>query len=154
MKIRTVAEIVLNVEDLVGSVSFYKQALGLTVHSEEAHELPGPNATGKPTIVFLTLFDAETPLAQDRHPPMLVLIDSVRHAFAGKRLGRVQRGRTALNHFALEIDADDFNATRTHLESLGLSPSIVEFDRLNARGMFFKDPEGNTIELIAPLANR
>jgi len=56
--------------------------------------------------------------------------------------------RSSLNHLAFEIDESDFTAEKQRLEALGLAVRVFDFPHMRAKGLFFKDPEGNLIELI------
>jgi hypothetical protein len=56
--------------------------------------------------------------------------------------------RSALNHLAFEIDESDFTAEKQRLEALGPAVRIFDFPQMQAKGMFFNEPEGNLIELI------
>jgi catechol 2,3-dioxygenase-like lactoylglutathione lyase family enzyme len=120
--------------------SFYEETLGFGFHSQ----LP----EREPTIVFLTICDRGTALAQGGHPEMLVLIDAARHGPAKGRFDAIERRRSTLNHLAFEIDEHEYDAARQRLEDLGLAPTAREFDFLRAKALFFEDPEGNLLELI------
>ncbi len=56
--------------------------------------------------------------------------------------------RSSLNHLAFEIDAVNFEAEKQRLEARGLTVRTREFPHMQAKGLFFEDPEGNVIELI------
>lgn len=139
-RIRSVAEVVLNVRDIARMRSFYQATLGFALHSQ----FPDND----PTIVFLTIGDRGTPLARGGHPEMLALIDPARHPPAGGRFDAIAARRSTLNHLAFEIDEDEYEAARKRLENLGLAPTAREFDFLRAKALFFEDPEGNLLELI------
>lgn len=49
---------------------------------------------------------------------------------------------------AFEIALDDFELERNRLVQLGLEVVTREFVWSHARALFFRDPEGNSIELI------
>ena len=146
-----VAEVVLNARDLPALRDFYTRTLGFTVAAEECHETSaGHDPQGQPTICFLKIADSQTPLGADRHPPFLVLIDYRRHASARARgISDPIPSASGLNHLAFEISPDSYAAHRDHLKQLGLQPTETQFPNLNARALFFEDPEGNTLELIA-----
>lgn len=144
-----VSEIVLSVGDLPAMRAFYRDVLGFALHSEASHT-NGPDAdtAGDPTITFLTIRDLETPLGRNGHPQMLVLIDYRRHVFARKRFTGLDPAQSSLNHLAFEIPPDSYGVHLVRFETLGLAPIETTFPALQARAMFIKDPESNTIELI------
>jgi catechol 2,3-dioxygenase len=55
---------------------------------------------------------------------------------------------STLDHFAFEISADAYASERARLEQLGLAVRTREFPDLHWRGLFFADPEGNTVEFV------
>ena len=143
-----VAEIVLSVADLPLMRGFYHRVLGFPIHSEASLEQEGPaDPDGEPTISFLTIKELDTPLGP-LHPQLLALIDYRRHVHARKRLIGHDVHRTTLNHLAFEIPPDSYDAHLARLKQLQLNPVESEFPAMNARAIFFKDPEGNTLELI------
>ena len=90
----------------------------------------------------------DTPLGRNLHPQVLALIDYRRHVFAKPRFDGRDVRRSTLNHLAFEILLEDYESEFERLEGLGLNPVRTEFPNLKARAIFFKDPEGNTLELI------
>ncbi len=148
-----VAEIVLSVADLPLMRSFYQRALGFPIHSEASLEMDGPHdPLGEPTISFLTIKELHTPLGP-LHPQLLVLIDYQRHANARKRLIGHDVRRSTLNHLAFEIPPESYPAHFERLQQLDLNPVEAEFPAMNAKAIFFKDPEGNALELICSCAD-
>ena len=143
-----VAEIVLSVADLPAMRSFYEQVLGFPVHSEASLETEGvDDPEGEPTISFLTIKELQTPLGAS-HPQMLVLIDYQRHASARRRLIGHDVQRSTLNHLAFEIPPNSYDAHLARLQRLGLNPVEAEFPAVDAKAIFFRDPENNALELI------
>ena len=144
-----VAEVVLSVRDLPAMREFYREVLGFPVHSEATIPYPGEEEPkGQPTISFLTIRDVDTPLGRNGHPQLLALIDHRRHAHARTRLVGHDVARSTLNHLAFEIPPGSYRAHLDRLESLGLAPEQSEFPDMEARAIFFCDPEGNRLELI------
>lgn len=144
-----VAEVVLSVSDLPLMREFYQRVMGFDLLGESCHETGAePDPDGEPTISFLTVTDVDTPLGRNGHPQLLVLIDHQRHVFARQRLVGHDVTRSTLNHLAFEIPPESYKAHFDRLERFGLNPSRSEFAAMRARAMFFKDPEGNTLELI------
>ncbi|HNO79803.1 MAG TPA: VOC family protein [Phycisphaerae bacterium] len=144
-----VAEIVLSVRDLPQMREFYRSVLGFGVFSEGCYETQdGPTEGGEPTICFLTIREIDTPLGRHGHPQLLALIDHRRHVFARPRFDGHDVRRSTLNHLAFEIPPESYDAHNQRLVALGLNPTYSEFPAMNAKAIFFKDPEGNTLELI------
>ncbi|MCB9858248.1 MAG: VOC family protein [Phycisphaerales bacterium] len=147
--ITTVAEVVLSVRDIPTMRDFYTRILGFPLFAEACHETgPEPDPDGEPTISFLTIAEIDTPLGRHGHPQLLVLIDHKRHVFARTRLVGHDVTRSTLNHLAFEIPPEGYDSWRKKLTDAGLNPQTSEFPALNARALFIKDPEGNTLELI------
>lgn len=144
-----VAEIVLNVRDLGKMRDFYREALGFELLSEACYETgPEPDASGEPTIAFLTIKPVDTPLGRHGHPQLLALIDFRRHVFAKGRFDGHEPSRSTLNHLAFEVPPESYEAHKERLEALSLGPRVVAFRAMNARALFFNDPEQNLLELI------
>lgn len=144
-----VAEIVLNVNDLPKMRDFYRDVLGFQLLSEACHETgPEPDPGGKPTIAFLTIKPVDTPLGRHGHPQLLALIDYRRHVFAKGDFDGHEPSRSTLNHLAFEIPPESYEAHKERLEALNLSPRPVAFPNMNAKALFFQDPEQNHLELI------
>ncbi len=137
--IRGVAEVVLNARDLDALVPFYRDVMGFAFHSQ----YPKQN----PSIVFLTISAIDSPLGRT-HPSMLVLIDPDRHPAARNKFDPPKDRPFSLNHLAFEIDEDDYENEQGRLESLGISTTLVQFKQIQAKAIFFQDPEGNRLELI------
>lgn len=152
-----VAEVVLSVRDLPRMRRFYGDVLGFPLLSQASHTR-GAEADdeGEPTIAFLTIAPADTPLGRNGHPTLLVLIDVARHVFARSRFDGHDVRRSTLNHLAFEIPPESYAAHHARLTQLGLQPEESVFPAMNARALFFKDPEGNQLELIChdPSASR
>ncbi len=127
---------------------FYTNVMGFSLHSQLSMETNEAQPDGEPTIAFLAICETETPLSRGGHPQMLVLIDYRRHVHAKRRLRGHDVTRSALNHLAFEIPHDSFDAHVARLTELNVELSFSEFPSLNARAMFFQDPEGNVLELI------
>ncbi len=145
------AEIVLSVRDLPAMREFYRDVLGFPVFGEASHTTgAAPDPDGAPTICFLTITSSDTPLGRSgRHPCLLVLIDYERHVFAKSRFAGHDVTRSTLNHLAFEIPIDAFETHAARLRGLGLDVAFSVFPAMSARAMFFSDPEGNRLELIA-----
>ena len=143
-----VSEVVLSVANLPAMRDFYMRVMGFSLHSELSMETAVADPDGEPTITFLTICETDTPLGRGGHPQLLALIDYRRHVHAKKRLVGHDVTQSTLNHLAFEIPPESFDAHAKRLDGLGIDVSVSEFPAMSARAMFFKDPEGNVLELI------
>jgi catechol 2,3-dioxygenase-like lactoylglutathione lyase family enzyme len=144
-----IAEIALNVRDLVRMRQFYQDVLGFKLLSQACYE-SGPSADpeGEPTIAFLIIRQADTPLGTHAQSQLLALIDFQRHVFVKGRFDGHDHRRSTLNHLAFEISPESYETEKTRLEIHGISPRSVLFPEMGARSLFFADPEENVLELI------
>lgn len=127
---------------------FYIDVVGLELHSELSMESELPDPDGEPTISFLKICDSNTPLGNGVHPPLVVLIDFRRHVFAKGKFEEVTNATSTLNHLAFEIPFESFEFYRDRLSGNGIDVSYSEFPAMQAKAMFFRDPEGNRVEFI------
>jgi catechol-2,3-dioxygenase len=127
-----IAEVGLRVKDLARMTAFYQEVLDLEI------------VRAYPRHTFLKAGELDSPLGRGGHPQLLVLFD---------REVRVDINLTTLDHLAFEIPLEQYDVQRTRLQALNVE--LVErvwsgeYAWLQARSLFFDDPEGNTIELIA-----
>ncbi len=122
--VKGLTEVVILVHDLDKSVSFYQDILGLRVMSP-------PDVQG---ASFLQAGESNNGVPQ--------------HEGSGSfPQDRMQR---PLHHIGFEIDADDYEAERQRLETLGYQLRFGEHPFLPLRGIYLDDPDGNEVELIAP----
>ena len=132
MRVMHIAELGLRVKNLDKMVTFYQDTLGLEI----IHTAPG--------MVFLIAGELDSPLGRGGHPQYLVFFD---------RKAELDIALTTLDHFAFEIPLEEFETERARLEEMGLLERVRVWEGLGpflrARSLFFYDPEGNTVELIA-----
>jgi catechol 2,3-dioxygenase-like lactoylglutathione lyase family enzyme len=138
--IKGVAEIVINVRDISDMTNFYREVLGFALHSQFPET--------EPTIVFLTIAALDSPLGRGGHPQLFALLDPRRHTFTSDAYVGLDNQRSPLNHLAFEIDSAAFTSEVQRLEFLGFAVRVFDFPHMQAKGLFFNDPEGNLIELI------
>ena len=131
-RVMHIAEVGLRVKDLERMAAFYQEVLGLEI------------VRAYPKHTFLKAGELDSPLGRGGHPQLLVLFD---------REVLVDINLTTLDHLAFEIPLELYDTERSCLQALNLE--LVErvwsgeYAWLRARSLFFDDPEGNTIELIA-----
>ena len=132
LRVMHIAELGLRVTDLPRAVAFYQEVLGLEI------------VRAYPTIVFLKAGELDSPLGRGGHPQLLVLFD---------RKVKLDIALTTVDHFAFEISLEQYPTERERLQQVGLELTERiwqgEYAWLQARSVFFDDPDGNTIELIA-----
>jgi lactoylglutathione lyase/glyoxylase I family protein len=126
--VRGLAEVVLMVQDLQASLSFYRDVLGLQVVSPP--EFAGP--------VFLQAGSGRAYVTN-----MIVLAQAKpgTSPFAKPQ---------ALHHIGLEVDGERFDAEVARLQNLGMEIRHGQHPLFPSRTVYISDPDGNEVELIAP----
>ena len=119
---------------------FYEEVLGFTYF----RQYPATH----PTIVFLTIADLASPLGQGGHPQLFALIDVQRHPPAQGRFKGIDTSLSTFNHVAFEIPTTCYEDEKKRLEGFGLEVTRQQFGDMNAKALFFRDPEGNLLEFI------
>jgi catechol-2,3-dioxygenase len=122
--IKMLGELALRANDLDALVAFYRDVVGLEIYRDL-----------RPLVVFLRIADGV-----EGHPQLLGIFD---------RPVAEHTDRKILDHFAFSIDLSDYEREKERLESLGVGVATREFPNLLWRSLFFFDPEGNTVELVA-----
>jgi catechol 2,3-dioxygenase-like lactoylglutathione lyase family enzyme len=126
LKIKAVVETAIYVDDLQAAETFYGTVPGLRVMGKE----PGRHVffqAGEDSV--LLAFRAEAMLKGDQLPP---------------------HGATGPGHFALGIEAESLDAWRKLLQGHGVSiEKKVEWPR-GGKFLYFRDPAGNSVELVTP----
>ncbi|MEC8557142.1 MAG: hypothetical protein VXZ82_19235 [Planctomycetota bacterium] len=105
-----------------------------------------PNPNGVPTITFLTISEKNLPLGRGGHPRILALIDFRRHAFAQDRFVDCDPTKSTLNHLLFGIPPNSFDDHADPLRRQGIDLWFSEFPAMNAKAMFFHDPEDNLLK--------
>jgi len=122
--IRGLGEIALRVNDLDAMQRFYSDVIGL----ELMRRFPGS-----------AFFRIAAGVAG--HTQILALFDR----------GETNRPRTEhspLDHLALAIAPEDYDAERIRLEGMGLNVRTAYHEWVQWRSLYVRDPEGNTVELV------
>ncbi|MEM6624225.1 MAG: VOC family protein [Pseudomonadota bacterium] len=137
-QVRALGEVAIRCADLDAMTAFYRDVIGLSVLSDRGRitffDL-GEGYGGHTTVLALFAYDAPQ---RDVHPqvPQKPLTG------AG----------SALHHLALTVGADEQQAVIDWYRHLGQPYRIEEFPWIGWRGVFTQDPEGNTVELVAKVA--
>jgi catechol-2,3-dioxygenase len=128
-----ISEVVLWSADVEKALNFYRDLLGLEVISPP--ELPN---------VFLKIGSGNTSI-----PQMIVLVAKPEE-IRGKPFGY------QLNHVALEIPEERFDAQYNDLLQAGYHPRGGQHPVVASRTMYVDDPDGNEVEFIcsAPASSK
>ena len=129
LKIKGLAEVVLQVRDMEKSLKFYRDLLGLTVISPPTAQAvflhAGPaNVTCPQQIVLSPLRDGTPEFPKERF-------------------------RRQLHHLGFEISQEDFAAAEKRLRASGQEVRTGEHPFLPLKGLYIDDPDGNEVEFIA-----
>ena len=125
--VKGLGEIALRVNNLDIMQKFYEQVVGLEVlqRSDDA--------------VFFKIADG-----YGGHTQVVVLFDrSKQPSYSG-----IDAAKSTVDHIALEIDLADFEAEKRRLEGMGILTRTAEHAWCHWRSLYFKDPEGNEVELV------
>ena len=124
-EVKALGEVAIRCRDLETMRGFYGDIVGLA-------PLDGNHAE---TIAFFAIAPG-----YGGHTAVLALFeDGDPHSGAG----------STLHHLALTVDAEAQTAAQAWLTAQGVSTRWQDFPWIGWRGLFFQDPEGNTVELVA-----
>lgn len=127
LKLNFLDHVAIRAADLERSANWYAEVLGLERHLPKAWgEFPIFMISGK---FGVAIFPADTPLAA---------------------IGKKYRG-VKIDHFAFNVDAENFAKARKHYEALGLE---YEFqDHVYFHSIYTLDPDGHTVELTTQVVS-
>jgi catechol 2,3-dioxygenase-like lactoylglutathione lyase family enzyme len=120
--IRGLVEVVLVVDDIDASTSFYRDTLGLEVFSPShlpAKFLRFSSGAGLPQQIVLV------PRATNVRPA----------------------SKTVLHHIGLEVSPEDFETERARLTALGFELRTGQHPYMPVEAFYLDDPDGNEIEI-------
>ena len=120
--VKSLGEVALRVNNLPEMRRFYEDVLGLEVLG----------AFG--TAVLLRIADD-----YGGHTQVLGLFD---------RSVPVGPEHTTIDHIAFTIALEEYESERQRLEALGLDVEVKNHDWIGWRSLYFRDPEGNEVELV------
>ncbi|MEM7319354.1 MAG: VOC family protein [Pseudomonadota bacterium] len=129
---RALGEIAIRCADMAPMVEFYEDILGL-------ERLSGNENSA---IVFFRIGDGFA-----GHTAVLALF----HDAAGARTDGqpITGAASSLHHIALSLPFDEQDAVMRWYARLDRPYRVERFGWIGWRGVFTKDPEGNTVELVA-----
>lgn len=133
-------EIAIRCADMARMIAFYRDVIGL--------ELLTLRAGG--AIAFFKIAEGF-----GGHTTVLALFDQSLTSAQGSKSG--PKSRTApttgegssLHHIALSLPFAELGGVKEWYDSLGQPYTVEDFDWIGWRGIFTRDPEGNTVELVA-----
>lgn len=126
MKILSVVETAIYVDDLDAAEDFYQRILGLEVIASEADR-----------HVFFRVGESNVLLAFN--PRTTCTGDTLPH-----------HGASGAGHFALGIESTSLDDWRRHLEANRISIETEMEWPAGGKSIYFRDPAGNSVELITP----
>jgi len=135
-RVRALGEVAIRVRAMAPMIAFYRDVIGLEV-------LRGTEADG---IVFFRIADGF-----DGHTAVLALFapDQGDLKLHPQGVPVPGGGSSTLHHLALSLPRDEQDAAVAWYDRLGLDYQVQEFGWIGWRGVFTRDPEGNTVELVA-----
>jgi len=136
-KVRALGEIAIRCSDMRAMVAFYRDIVGLEV-------LSGDHSEG---IVFFKVADGF-----DGHTSVLALFrpDMGRPEIHPLSTDKPITGaRSSLHHLALSLPFSEQEAVMHWYDKNNIEYQVQIFAWIGWRGIFTKDPEGNTVELVS-----
>ncbi len=136
--IRGLGEVAIRCADVGAMLRFYRDMLGLEVLSGDEDssivflKTGGAGHAGHTQVLALFAPDAGRP---DIHP----------HGASAPVTGAA----SSLHHIALNVDFAAQEAAMDWYAEHGIEYSVQQFGWIGWRGVFTRDPEGNTVELVA-----
>jgi catechol 2,3-dioxygenase-like lactoylglutathione lyase family enzyme len=134
---RALGEIAVRCGDLAEMTKFYREVIGLEL-------LRAVDGEG---IVFF-----EVAPGYGGHTTILALFH---HSVGRSELHAIgdappeTGSKSSLHHIALSLPFGEQQAVMDWYDKLGIEYRVQIFDWIGWRGIFTKDPEGNTVELVA-----
>lgn len=135
--VRALGEIAIRCADMSAMVAFYRDVIGLEVLSGGHRDTItffkiAAGFAGHTSVLALFHHEAGNPAMHELTPE-------------SPETG----ARSSLHHLALSLPFDEQQAVMDWYDSIGQEYHVEEFAWIGWRGVFTKDPEGNTVELVA-----
>jgi catechol-2,3-dioxygenase len=125
---RALGEIAIRCTDMVAMIDFYENTIGLERLADRTNN----------AITFFKIADGFA-----GHTCVLALFHDPNPPATG--------ANSSLHHIALSLPHDEQDAVMKWYEKIEQPYTVTHFDWIGWRGIFTKDPEGNTVELVAYL---
>lgn len=122
-RVKGLGEVSIQVRDLDAMQKFYEEVVGLEVLRWDE------------SFVFFKIAEG-----YGGHSQNLALFEAS---------NTLNPQESTLHHIALNIALEDFESERMRLEGLGLKVNATVHEWLHVRSLYFYDPEGNHLELVA-----
>ena len=130
-KVYGLGEVAIRCRNFAQMVAFYRDVIGLT-------PMEGNNSD---EIKFFRIAEGVA-----GHTVVLALFDKA----LGGAEDMVDGGPSStLHHIALSLPVEQQDAVRAWYDHLAQDYTVQDFDWVGWRGIFTRDPDGNTIELVA-----
>lgn len=133
-QVRGLSEIAIQTRNMPAMLAFYRDDLGL--------EPFGSRAGG--AIEFLKVADGFAGLTT-----VVALFDADRSIELVSGRATATGQGSSLHHIALSVSRHDQDRAQTWFAERGIASRIEEFSWVGWRGLFVRDPDGNTVELVA-----
>ncbi len=137
-RVRALGEIAIRCNDLASMLRFYEDIIGL-------ERMSGNASSG---IVFFRIAEGF-----GGHTSVLALFDKATTPRPGLHptdLAAPETGaRSSLHHIALTVPFEEQDAAIRWYASHGIPYRVEHFGWVGWRGIFTRDPEGNTVEFVA-----
>jgi catechol 2,3-dioxygenase-like lactoylglutathione lyase family enzyme len=130
---RSLAEVVLIVDDMERALTFYRDTLGLPLFSP-------PDLPGK----FLQVGEQGGPGGATGVPQQIVLLPRA----AGTERAGADRTERVLHHIGLEVAGDEYDALRQRLTDAGYETRSGEHPFMKVEAFYVDDPDGNEVEIV------
>lgn len=130
--VKGLGEAAIRVEDLGAMRRFYEEVVGLELLRQEKE------------YVFFRIAEG-----YGGHAQVLALFDAADTRFLEAKSPTLSAEHSTLHHIAFNVALEDFEAEKGRLEGLGVEVHAAEHAWLHVRSLYFADPEGNIVELVA-----
>ena len=130
---RSLAEVVLTVDDMDAALGFYRDLLGLPLFSPP--DLPGR---------FLQVGEQGGPGGASGVPQQIVLVPRPE----GRNRAGDDRTERVLHHIGLEVAAADYDAVRDKLAAAGHEIRGGSHPFMSVEAFYVDDPDGNEVEIV------
>jgi catechol 2,3-dioxygenase-like lactoylglutathione lyase family enzyme len=129
--VKGLGEVSILVKDLDAMHRFYEEVVGLEVLRRDEG------------FVFFKVAEG-----YGGHTQNLALFDATDTDFLEPKSQQPSSEQTTLHHIALNIALEDYESETGRLEGLGLKVTATVHEWLHVRSLYFRDPEGNSLEFV------
>ena len=130
-RIKGLGEVSIRVKNLDAMHKFYEEVVGLEVLRRDE------------SFVFFKVAEG-----YGGHTQNLALFDAANTDSLEPKSQQLSSEQSTLHHIALNIALEDFESEQGRLEGLGLKVTATIHEWLHVRSLYFRDPEGNSLEFV------